>query len=73
LETQNEDEVVTPHLFVVIDDHVRTIAYAGSGCIRYAALNGAFEFRLMAGGYQSQPQGKTQLNGFHYWNGSFHV
>ena len=44
------------------------------GAVGYAMpLNGAFEFTLMAGGYQSQPQGQTQLNGFHYGNGSFHI
>jgi hypothetical protein len=32
---------------------------------------GAFEFTLMAGGYQAQ--GQTQLNGFHYGNGTFHI
>jgi hypothetical protein len=36
-------------------------------------LNGAFEFTLIAGGYQSQPQGQTQLNGFHDGNGTFHI
>jgi hypothetical protein len=44
------------------------------GAVLYAMpLNGAFEFTLMAGGYQSQPQGQTQLNGFHYGNGSFPI
>jgi hypothetical protein len=36
-------------------------------------LNGVFEFTLMAGGYESQPQRKTQLDGFHYGNGSFRI
>jgi hypothetical protein len=44
------------------------------GAVVYAMpLNGAFEFTLMAGGYQSQPQGQTQLTGFHYGNGTFHI
>ena len=44
------------------------------GAVIYAMpLNRAFEFTLMAGGYQSQPQGQTQLNGFHYGNGTFHI
>ena len=44
------------------------------GAVLYAMpLNGAFEFTLMAGGYQSQPQGQTQLNGFHCGCGSFHI
>jgi hypothetical protein len=44
------------------------------GAVVYAMpLNGAFEFTLMAGGYQSQPQGQTQLNGFHYGNETFHI
>jgi len=44
------------------------------GAVVYAApLNGAFEFTPMVGGSQSQPQGQTQLNGFHYGNGTFHI
>ena len=44
------------------------------GAVVYAMpLNGAFEFTLIAGDYQSQPQGQTQLNGFHYGNGTFHI
>ena len=42
------------------------------GAVVYAIpVNGAFEFTLMAGGYQAQ--GQTQLNGFHYGNGTFHL
>ena len=42
------------------------------GALVYAMpVNGAFEFTLMAGGYQAQ--GQTQLNGFHYGNGTFHI
>ena len=42
------------------------------GAVVYAMpVNGAFEFTLMAGGYQAQ--GQTQLNGFHYGNGTFHI
>jgi hypothetical protein len=36
-------------------------------------VNGAFEFTLMSGGFQSQAQGQTQLNGFHYGNGTVHI
>ena len=40
------------------------------GAVVYALpVIGAFEFTLMAGGYQAQ----TQLNGFHYGNGTFHI
>jgi hypothetical protein len=44
------------------------------GAVVYAMpLNGSFEFTLMAGGYQSQPQGQTQLNGFLYGDETFHI
>ena len=44
------------------------------GAVVYAMpLNGAFEFTLIAGDHQSQPQGQTQLNGFHYGNETFHI
>lgn len=36
-------------------------------------VSGAYEFALMAGGYQSQAQAPVQFNGFHYENGTFHL
>lgn len=36
-------------------------------------VSGAYEFALMAGGYQSQAQAPVEFNGFHYGNGTFHL
>jgi hypothetical protein len=36
-------------------------------------VQGAYNFTLTAGGYQEQGPDQSQLNGFHYENGKFHL